>query len=47
MKRFQIYLADQQHSTLDKMSKEKGVSLSELIRRILDEKIEKINQVKK
>ena len=44
MKRFQIYLAEQQYETLMKMAKEKGISLAEIIRRILDEKIEQVKK---
>ena len=44
MKRFQIYLSEIQHSILEKMAKEKGIPLAELIRRILDEKIEQMEK---
>jgi len=44
MKRFQIYLSEIQHNVLSRLAKEKGIPLAELIRRILDEKIEQVEK---
>ena len=40
MHRNQIYLTDRQEERLKSLAKTKGISLSELIRRILDEYLE-------
>lgn len=40
MKVTQIYLTIRQREVLDKITKEKGITLSEIIRRILDEWID-------
>ena len=40
MKRNQIYLTDMQKEQLTKLAQKKGISMSELIRRILDDYLE-------
>ncbi len=44
MKRFQIYLTERQYLILSEIAKEKGISLAEVIRRILDDKIEQVKK---
>jgi hypothetical protein len=44
MKRFQIYLTERQYLVLSEVAKEKGISLAEVIRRILDDKIEQVKK---
>ena len=46
MVRQQLYLTDRQKDVLSEIAKEKDVKLAELIRRILDEYIDKIRVTK-
>ncbi len=41
MKKYNLYLSEQQINTLVLLSEQKGLSVSEIIRRALDEYIEK------
>lgn len=41
MKKYNLYLSEQQINTLNLLSEQKGLSVSEIIRRALDEFIEK------
>lgn len=41
MKKYNLYLSEQQIDALVKLSEQKGISVSELIRRALDEYTEK------
>ena len=41
MKKYNLYLSEQQINTLILLSEQKGLSVSEIIRRALDEYIEK------
>ena len=41
MKKYNLYLSEQQIDTLNLLSEQKGLSVSEIIRRALDEYIEK------
>ncbi len=41
MKKYNLYLPEQQIETLNLLSEQKGLSVSEIIRRALDEYIEK------
>lgn len=41
MKKYNLYLSEQQINSLNLLSEEKGLSVSEIIRRALDEFIEK------
>jgi predicted DNA-binding protein len=44
MKRTNIYLSEPQKARLEKLAAKKGISVAELIRRFIDEKLEKEGQ---
>ncbi|HLO11186.1 MAG TPA: ribbon-helix-helix protein, CopG family [Pseudoneobacillus sp.] len=44
MKRTQIYLTEKQHEQLNKVSENNDIKISELIRRIIDEWIDRQNK---